>query len=120
MQGMIIGWRRDYDGVQFFGGRDLLVGVGTYKELRHVDSGIAFGLLGVVEVRPRVVELVLKQIGQCNNTSAFGIDEVRRVLGAASAATKQTDADGGVGSRAVYERRLDKHGARSGRGNPDK
>ena len=71
-------------------------------------------------MRPGVVELVLKQIGQCDNPSAPGVDEIRRVLGAAPAATKQTDADGGVGSRAVYQRRLDKHGARSARGNADK
>ena len=36
--GMIIGRRSDYDRVQFFGGRDLLVSVGTNKELRRVNS----------------------------------------------------------------------------------
>jgi hypothetical protein len=62
----------------------------------------------------------LKQIGQGNNASASGVDEIRRVLGAAPAATKQPDENSGVGGRAVHERWLDKHCARCARGNADK
>ena len=116
---MKIGWRGNYHRVQFLGRRDLLVSVGPNKELRCAQRRIAFRLLNLVEVRPRLVELVLKHVSQGDDASATGVNEVRRVLGAAPAAAEQANADRGVGGRAAHQLRLDQQDAGSGRSGPD-
>ena len=58
----------------------------------------------------RVVQLILEHIGKRNDSSATGINKVRRVFGAAPAATKQACADGGICRRSAHQLRFNEHG----------
>ncbi len=60
MARVIIGRGGDYDGVQFLGGCDLLISVGTSEELRCVDRGVTLGLLDFIEVCAGGVKLIAK------------------------------------------------------------
>jgi hypothetical protein len=58
--GMIVRRCGDDDGVQLLGRSNLLAGAGADEKLRGIQSGIAFGLLELIEMRAGRVELILK------------------------------------------------------------
>src|SRR5712692_2353660 len=86
----------------------------THKELPRVERRVPFRLLHLIEVCVCGIELVLKQVGQRNDTSAAGVHQIPRVLRAAPATAEQADADGGIRVRAMYQGWLDEHGRGGG------
>ena len=76
MMGMVVRRRGHDDSVDFFGRRNLVVGIWTDEELRTIQGGIPFALLHLVKVGASSVELVLEEIGQRDDASPTGINEV--------------------------------------------
>src|SRR3989442_12652362 len=106
---MDVGWRRDEQRVHLLRGGDLLVGARTDKKLPRIQSRIAFRLLNLIETCMGSVELVLKQVGQRNDTSGAGVHQIRRVFRSAPTAAEQADGDGGIRVRAMHQGGLDEH-----------
>ncbi len=111
--------RGNDDGVDFLGGGNFVEGVRADEKLRGIDSAKAFGLLELVKVGASGVELVLKHVGKRDHARPSSVDEIRGVLGAASAAAKHAHADGGVRGGTANQGRLDEHEAGGGRGRAD-
>src|SRR2546427_10798260 len=69
---MEVGRRRDDKRIHLLRGGDLLVGTRTDEELARVQSRASFCLLQLIEVCVRGIELVLKQVGDRNESSPAG------------------------------------------------
>ena len=88
VMGMVVGWSRDHDRIDFLRGGDPVVRIRTDKKLRGVQCRVAFSLLHFVEVLAGGVELVLEQVTQRNHACAARVHKIGRVLGPAATATQ--------------------------------